>query len=300
MKTSISPFICILFFFTLTVNSFAQTLEMEEKYKQIADSSKIDFRSIPRPVYIEITEEEALKIFDNQPYFGMFKDNYIISGIPTNKSITRNTADAKYQVSIRHRLTKSVLPFNSFLMLTYTQKCFWDIYADSAPFGDMNFNPGLTLGKAIILDNKLRGMASFAFEHESNGKDSINSRSWNYFVLSGAYYFNANISAQGKLWAGWYGGSNKDLYKYRGFSMFAFNYRTTNDKWWFSAVVNPGLKFGRINTQVEINYKVNSKQNQYLFLQWFNGYAEGLYDYDKYTSAVRVGICIKPPLRNLY
>jgi len=302
MKTFIYSLVCIFFLFAFVPNLFAQipqVPEIDKKWQDLEDSSKINFRSIPQPVYLEISEEEALDLFDRQPYFGMYKDNYIVTGVPMNKAITRNTADAKFQVSIRHRLTKTILPFNSFLMLTYTQKCFWDIYADSAPFGDMNFNPGLMLGKPIIIDNQLRGLVSFAFEHESNGKDSINSRSWNYFVLSGAHYFNANLSVQGKLWAGWYGGANKDLYKYRGFSLIALNYRTRNDKFWFSTIFNPTLK-GGINMQIEANYKVNSKLNQHLFVQWYNGYGEGLYDYKQYSSVVRVGICIKPPLRNLY
>ena len=302
MKKMIGLLFCILFVFVATGNLLAQTEDedMEDRWKVLSDSSRIDFKSIPKPVYLEITEGEALKIFNRQPAFGMFKDNYIVSGIPINKEINRHTADAKFQISIRHRLTKTILPLNSFLMLTYTQKCFWDIYADSAPFGDMNFNPGLTLGKPIILENKLRGMLSFAFEHESNGKDSIDSRNWNYFVLSGAYFFNANFSAQGKLWAGWYGGANSDLYKYRGFSLFAFNYRTTNDKLWASVVINPTLKLGRINTTVELNFKLNSKLNQYVFVQWYNGHAEGLYEYKNYSSMVRIGICIKPPFWNLY
>ena len=290
----------LLFIPTFATTLSAQSGEIEKRWQSLEDSSKIDFTKLPKPVYLEISEKEALKIFDSQPFFGMYKDNYIVSGIPTNQNITRHSADAKFQISIQHRLTKTVLPLNTFLMLTYTQKCFWDIYADSAPFGDMNFNPGLSLGKPIILDNKLRGMLAFAFEHESNGRDSIHSRSWNYFALSGSYFFNANFFAQSKLWAGWYGGANKDLYKYRGFSLLALNYRTRDSKLWASAIINPSMKTGRVNTQIELNFRMNPKLNQYLFVQWYNGYAESLYEYKQYTSMVRVGICIKPPLRNLY
>lgn len=293
--------LCNILFFSVFVNGLsAQTDEYEEKWKALQDSSKIEFRKLPKPVYLEMTEEDALKLFNRQPAFGMFKDNYIVTGISTNREISENTADAKFQVSIRHRLTKTVLPFNTFLMLTYTQKCFWDIYAESAPFGDMNYNPGLLLGKPVIVDNKLRGMVSFSFEHESNGRDTVDSRSWNYATLSGAYFFNANLSVQAKLWGGWYGDENHDLYKYRGFSLVALNYRTRNDKFWVSALINPRMKIARFNTQIELNLKLNSKLNQYLFLQWYQGYGEGLYEYKKYTSMVRLGICIKPPHWNLY
>lgn len=297
MKNILHKLLFTLIFFTAMQNSHAQLKEVEEMWKNQLDTGKYDFK---RPMYLEITEEKALKIFDRQPNFGIYRDNYFVTGIPTNKEITRYNADAKFQISIRHRLTNTVLPFKTFLMLTYTQKCFWDIYADSAPFGDSNYNPGLTLGKPIILENKLRGILSFAFEHESNGQDSINSRSWNYFLLSGSYYFNANFSVQGKVWAGWVGDENKDLYKYRGYGLVALNYRTINDKLWFSAIVNPRTKIGNFNTQLELNLKLDSRENQYLFIQWYNGYGEGLLEYDQYTSMVRIGICIKPPFRNIY
>ena len=99
---------------------------------------------------------------------------------------------------------------------------------------------------------------------------------------------------------GWYGKENKDLYKHRGYSLIALNYRSFNDKFWISAIINPREKFGNFNTQLEFNYKLNPKMNQYLFIQWYNGYGEGLLEYDKYTSMLRVGISIKPPMRNLY
>jgi phospholipase A1 len=282
----------------LVTDLFAQSKEIEEMWRNLIDSTKIDFRN---PVYLSISEEEILQLLDHQLSFGMHRDNYFIAGIPTNKNVSKATADAKFQISVRQRLTKTILPFNSFLMLTYTQKSFWDIFMESAPFADNNYNPGLTLAKPIVTGNKLRGMASFAFEHESNGKDSIDSRDCNYFVLSGIYFFNASLSVQGKLWAGFLGNENKDLWsKYRGYGLVALNYRSLNDKFWMSAVINPYRKLGDFNTQLELNFKLNHRANQYLFVQWYQGYGESLTEYRQYTSMVRVGICIKPPLRNLY
>ncbi len=43
----------------------------------------------------------------------------------------------------------------------------------------------------VISHNRLRGMATLSLEHESNGKDSIDNRSWNYLTLSGVYFHNA-------------------------------------------------------------------------------------------------------------
>jgi len=300
IKNRLCILFSLLFIFTVSHNSLAQIKEIEEMWKnQVeSDTSKI---TLKKPVYLKISENEVLNLFNRQPSFGMYRDNYIITGIPIGKEINRFTTDVKFQISIQQRLTKSVLPLKSFLMLTYTQKSFWDLYADSAPFTDNNYNPGLTLVKPIISKEKLRGMALFALEHESNGKDSTDSRSTNYFVLTGIYFFNESISVQGKLWAGWLGNENKDLYsKYRGYGLFVLNYRSIKDKFWISAVINPRGKIGNFNTQLELNFKLHPKENQYFFIQWYNGYGESMIKYKQYTSMLRIGICMKPPLRNLY
>ncbi len=291
MKQSLS----ILIFLCCSFSLFSQSKEVEEMWRHRIDTSRIH---LIKPSYLDITEDEASRLLDKQPSFGLYKDSYIITGFPTNKQINKYTADAKFQVSIHQRLVKSVLPFNTFLMLTYTQKSFWNIYESSAPFADINFNPGFLLGKVLVHNNQLRGMASLSFEHESNGKDSINSRSWNYFVLSTNYFFNIYLSGQAKLWAGWAGNANKDLYKYRGYGLIALNYRSLHDKFWMSVVLNPCSK--ALNTQVELSFKMSPKANQYFFLQWYNGYGESLLEYNQYSSMIRVGICLKPPLRNFY
>jgi phospholipase A1 len=290
---SISFFLLSLLGFAVDVS--AQAKEVEELWKIQLDTGRTN---LIKPVYLEISEEKILELFDKQPSFGMYHDNYFITGIPLNKEVNKHTADAKFQISIRQRLTKTVLPFNSFLMLTYTQKSFWDIYEKSSPFGDNNYNPGLVLAKPVVRNNKLRGITSFAFEHESNGKDSLDSRSWNYFTLSGVYFYNASLSVQAKVWYGWLDGENPDLFKYKGYGMIALNYRSLNDRFGVSLVLNPCK--AAVNTQMEVTYRPNKKANQYLFLQWYQGYGESLLEYNRYTSMIRVGICMRPPMRNSY
>jgi len=305
MKECNLKIITIIFFISIVDFSYGQTKEIDEMWRLQLDSSKINYN---KPVYLQINEDEILKLFDRQPSFGMYKDNYFITGVPTNERINKYTSDVKFQISIRQRLTKTSLPFNTFLMLTYTQKSFWDIYAKSAPFKDNNYNPGFSIVKPLINKNGLIGVAAIALEHESNGKDSLESRGWNYVVLSGMYFLNPFFSIQAKLWAGFLdqgdkdldGGGNKDLYKYRGYGLVAFNYRSYNDRIWVSAVINPRKKIWNLNTQLEVSIKLTAKANQYLFIQWYQGYGESLLEYNKYSSMVRVGMCIKPPLRNLF
>lgn len=211
--------IMIIISICIVTAAHGQTKEIEEMWRHQEGSAKGAFN---KAMYLELDEDKILELLDNMPSFAMYKDNYFITGVPTNRTIDKYSADAKFQISIRQRLTKTVLPYNTFLMLTYTQKSFWDIYAKSSPFADNNYNPGLAIMKPIIHNNQLMGIGSFAYEHESNGKDSLDSRSWDYFVLSGSYFFNRYFSIQSKVWAGFLGEENKDLYDYRGYRLFAY------------------------------------------------------------------------------
>lgn len=274
----------------------AQNKEIETMWKQQGDTSL----TARDKSYQHVTDNQFMRLFDAQPSFAMFHDNYVISGVPTNKEINKKTANAKYQISVSQRLTKSIFPFNSTLLLTYTQKSFWDIYQNSSPFADNNYNPGLTLVRPIVHKDQLRGVAAISLEHESNGLDSVNSRSWNFINVSGTYYYNPNIFIKAQVWAGILGKGNKDLYRYRGHGSLALNYRNNKDNVWVSLVLNPTDKLRGVNTIFEFNYQLGKKANQYLFLQWYNGYGENLLDYNQYSSMVRVGISIKPAMRNFY
>jgi len=298
MRNIANIFSLLLLLISSDYKLFAQGKEVEELWKNQLDTGKIAYA---KSMYLEVDEKEVLNLINRQPSFAMYKDNYFITGIPTNQKISKYTADAKFQLSIRQRLTKSVLPFNSLLMLTYTQKSFWNIYQKSSPFADNNYNPGLAPAKPVILHNKLEGIGILAFEHESNGiGDSLESRSWNYFVLTGTYFYNLYFTFQAKIWAGWADSENADLFNYRGYGLIAINYRSLSDRIWITAIINPRKSFEGINTQLELSLKLTPKANQYLFLQWYNGYGESLLEYNQFSSMVRIGICVKPPLRNMF
>lgn len=244
---------------------------------------------------INVDEREIIKLMDRMPSFGIYKDTYFVTGIPLNQQITRNTADAVFQLSIRQRLTKSILPFNSFLYLTYTQKSFWDIYSESSPFRDNNYNPGIGIGKYIIEKNQLRGGILVAFEHESNGREGKESRSWNYISINGKYFVNMLLSIGFKLWIPYVDGDeNKDLLVYRGLGTLSFNAITGNRKWWITTELTPRKGWGNINTVVSVGYKPSAKMNQSFFLRFSDGRGESLLHYNKYNMNLRVGICIKP------
>lgn len=205
-------------------------------------------------------------------------------------------SDVKFQVSIAQRVTKSTLPFNSYFFIFYNQKVFWNVFQESMPVHDLNFNPGIGLSKLLIVKDRVVGKASLLIEHESNGRDSIFSRSWNKISLCGSIYLSPQFMVHAKYWIPIVDGiNNKDILRYCGMYQSGIQISSRDKKFGLAVtlVKRKGWNFN-YNTIVELNYRLFKKDNQYLFLQYYNGYGENLLDYNKYHSRLRLGIVIKP------
>jgi phospholipase A1 len=234
-------------------------------------------------------------------YFTLFKDNYFIGGIPVGQAIRRDRSNVKFQLSILHRLTKSVLPFDTYLFLQFSQKTIWNVFQPSLPMRDLNFNPGVGVGHLIIYKNRYIGKAILMLEHESNGKDSLASRSWNKISLGTHLMLNRHIDAQIKLWIPLIDSdNNRDILRYNGIGHFGVNYHTINRRFHAGLLATWRTRSFSFNTQCELSFKINKKENQYIFVQYYNGYGENLLDYNQYKSVVRMGFVIKPRDITLY
>lgn len=234
--------------------------------------------------------------YDNGPYFTLYKDNYFMAGTALGTRPSAINSDVKFQVSIAQRVTKSTLPFNSYFFIFYNQKVFWNVFQESMPVHDLNFNPGIGLSKLLIVKDRVVGKASLLIEHESNGRDSIFSRSWNKISLCGSIYLSPQFMVHAKYWIPIVDGiNNKDILRYCGMYQSGIQISSRDKKFGLAVtlVKRKGWNFN-YNTIVELNYRLFKKDNQYLFLQYYNGYGENLLDYNKYHSRLRLGIVIKP------
>lgn len=234
--------------------------------------------------------------FDNGPYFTLFRDNYFVLGTALGEKPTRFNSDVKFQISIAQRLTKSTLPWNTYLFLTYSQKCMWNVFEESLPMRDLNFNPGIGLGKLLIVKDRLIGKMMLLVEHESNGRDGEDSRSWNKISLSASIFVDPQFMVHGKVWIPIIDGqNNKDILKYSGIYQTGIQVTSKNKRFGMAITLVKRQGFNlNFNTVIELNYKLFKKDNQYLFLQYYNGYGENLLDYNKFHSRLRAGIVIKP------
>lgn len=250
-----------------------------------------------------IDSDSVRKSFDDQNhYFGLYKDNYFVFGTTVGQRPTKKNSNVKFQISVAQRLTRSSLPWNTYLFLFYTQKVFWNVLENSMPMTDLNFNPGIGLTKPLFVKDRFVGKLTLMLEHESNGRDGIASRSWNKVSVAGNVMINPNFIVHGKFWIPIIDGqNNKDILDYCGIYQVGTSLTSTNRRFGFSVILakRRGWKLN-YNTTIELYYRLFKNENQYLFMQYYNGYGEGLLAYKEFHSTVRVGIVIKPRLFSDY
>lgn len=251
---------------------------------------------------IKIDSDSVRRAFDEGPYFGLYKDNYFIFGPPIGRRIAKDNTNIKFQISIAQRLTRSTLPGGTYLFLFYTQKCFWNVLENSMPMTDLNFNPGIGLTKPLFVRGRFVGKVNLIAEHESNGRDGTASRSWNRISLGGSIVIDPQVTVHGKFWIPIIdSGENKDILDYCGIYQMGASLTTINERFGVAVtlVKRRGWKLN-YNTILELNYRIFPKDNQYIFMQYYNGYGEGLLAFREYHSQLRVGIVIKPRLFSDY
>lgn len=244
----------------------------------------------------KITEDSVRRAFDNEPYFGLYKDNYFIFGTSIGPKPTKMNSNVKFQISVAQRLTKSTLPWGTYLYLFYTQKALWNILEESLPFHDLNYNPGIGLAKPLFAEGTYIGKAILQIEHESNGRDSIFSRSWNRISVGANIIINPNMMVYGKYWIPIVDGKyNKDLLKYVGLYHAGVNFLSDNRRFFGNIMLTKRAKWNlSVNTTVEFGLRIFKNDNQFIMFQYYNGYGEGLLDYKTFRSEFRIGLVIRP------
>ncbi|MCH5216498.1 MAG: phospholipase A [Muribaculaceae bacterium] len=267
----------------------------------VAFALKVNFvqaQIITQPGTTTFDTDSVRAEFDNGPYFTLYKDNYFIAGTTLGGRPNKTNSDVKFQISIAQRITKSVLPFNSYLFLMYTQKCMWNVFEESLPMRDLNFNPGIGLTKLLIVKGTLVGKATLLVEHESNGRDGLASRSWNRVSLGASIFIEPNVMIHGKTWIPIIDGeNNKDILDYCGIYQTGVSVTSQNRRFQASVILTKRRGWNlNFNTVIELSYRIFKKDNQSFFLQYYNGYGENLLDYNRFHSRLRVGIVIKPKL----
>jgi len=124
-------------------------------------------------------------------YFGKKSDRPVSAHKINYFAIDRwpgnNHAQVKFQISMKFRVLEPnlyVLKYNLFpAYIAYSQKSLWNAGSDSMPFEESNYNPEFFLDYPVSFFSvgriKLRNIVVCLLEHQSNGLNGVQSRSWN-------------------------------------------------------------------------------------------------------------------------
>lgn len=233
---------------------------------------------------------------DKGPSFTAFKDNSGLIGTTIGSKPTSTNSDATFQLSVMQRLSDSKMLWNSHFFFQFTMSCFLNVFEPSFPLHDMSINPGFGLNKYLFKDGKYIGQGYVMLEHESNGFDSIQSRSWNKLSVAATIQMTKNWEFQAKGWIPIVDGRySQDIVRYQGLFFVASNFSTNNKRMNLSMMFTPTYRSRLgINSKFELNVRVLHKQPVYAIMQYYNGYGENLLDYDVYKSRLRFGFAFKP------
>ncbi len=239
-------------------------------------------------------------VYSDPAGFSLFRDNYMITGAPTNGRIDRQTSDVVFQLSFRQLISRNFLGRGILFYATYTQTSFWDVYQVSCPMRDVNYKPGALFSKTVYGRNgRLAGKAEFIVDHSSNGLGGPTSRSLNRISLGYLFPVGPTTTIKVKAWYHWaYGVGRRNYLNYTGIGNVNLYHEFKPGKAYARLTVSKGLNLdakGMVRTRLYFNPLRKKMGNQYLMLEWYVGHAESLLEYEVFQSSIRVGYAIHMP-----
>ncbi|PSM53199.1 phospholipase A1 [Campylobacter blaseri] len=218
-----------------------------------------------------------------------FKPNYIAYAHDTTNKGDRKKDELKFQLSIQKPIIDNFFGLDETITFAYTQQSFWQIWEDSAPFRTTSYEPEIfvTIPVEFLNFDYLR----FGLNHQSNGEDGKDSRSWNRFYV-GTNFNIGNLEISPRVWATFgLDDTNKDIKDYLGYGDIEFKYNFTNSQ--ILAVLRNNLNFSDNKGSLEFNYFFPIFSGKFQgFFQYFTGYGESLIDYNRHVNKFSLGISI--------
>ncbi len=206
--------------------------------------------------------------------------------------------EAKFQVSFKFPVTHDLLVPDSTLFFAYTNQSWWQLYnADfSSAFRESDHEPelfirhfgGPSFGKFRVAGWDL-GLA-----HQSNGRPTQLSRSWNRFFANVALDAG-DLAVSAKAWYRLPEDAdtddNPDIYQYLGYGEIRALYTPNRNT--FGVMLRQGTEKGAM--ELTWSYPLSSFLR--LYASYFNGYGESLLDYDHRVERIGIGVALNDYLQ---
>ncbi|QKF64057.1 phospholipase A [Campylobacter corcagiensis] len=229
---------------------------------------------------------------ENPQWLYMYEPTYIGWAYDFNDKDGRNgkgrkNDELKFQLSFQKPLFDDLIGLDETWSIAYTQTSFWQIREDSAPFRTSSYQPELFV---TIPTEGFFDYVRFGFNHESNGKDGMESRSWNRVYASTTFDIN-DFRITPRIWHSFtFDKDNEDIRQYMGYGDVKFAYDIGRHH--LTAMWRNNLRFDSNNRgALELNYYFPLfNTGLHGFLQYFTGYGESLDDYNKHVDKIMLGI----------
>lgn len=213
--------------------------------------------------------------------------------------------DARFQYSFKYQLfdelgpVAQAVPWLGQMYLGYTQTSLWDLGANSAPFKDTTYRPSLFWQKAAEGEGWWPESWRVGVEHESNGKDGVDSRSLNTLFVRPEWRYQHDamhtLAVAPKFYVYLDKNENDDIQEYRGYTDLNVRYGD-DDGLLLSTILRMGTQ-GKGSAQADITWPfkqpVFGKVGGFFHTQVFTGYGQTLLDYNKNADTqIRFGISL--------
>jgi phospholipase A1 len=220
----------------------------------------------------------------NPPYQEMFKGKKL------------QNIEAKFQVSMKYIAIGDFLTDDLNIMFAFTSTSWWQSYnsAISSPFRETNYEPEMIF--SYIKPYNLGGFnireTSLSFNHQSNGKSGTLSRSWNRII--------GGIVAEKENWIvaleGWYripekrdDDDNSNIEEYLGYGQLGVIWKVSEGHN-LDMTLRNNLKMEKNRGSIELGWSFPLSRKLRGYVQYFNGYGEGLIYYNHPTNRIGLGV----------
>lgn len=226
--------------------------------------------------------------FQNSPKIAIYEPIFVLGAYDFNNKADRENFEVKFGFGVEIPLFYDIFGFGEKFSFAYSQKSWWQIGVDSAPFRESNYKP------EIFMQIPLETLkyAQFGALHESNGQSGFESRSWNKIYAETAFG-SENFTLSPRIWWAFLkDDTNADIEEFLGYGELRASYKIANHE--LNAKWRNNLNFsGENRGSIELGWFFPLFGDFYGYLNYFSGYGESLIDYNRHIDKIALGVAYK-------
>jgi phospholipase A1/A2 len=232
------------------------------------------------------------------------KQPYTPTHAPVTLPVDIDLTEVKFQFSQKARVLNSVktnfLGITSFrLWGAYTQQSSWQAFnsGNSSPFRETIYEPELILTMSTGNQSGLK-LINLGYVHQSNGRNTELSRSWNRFYLQGGWESDT-LSA---LARGWWRipetadqDDNPDIVEHIGRGEITLRWAPLDGSQLIGLTLRNNLRVDQNRSFMQLDWAtpVSLNQSAKLHVQLTSGYGESLIDYNFKQTTLGIGVSFR-------